>query len=238
MNGSKLKPIRSRLSINTAFEINWFLSRDLTCQPNCTTTKTTSGPHDLTSLVPADMVSLIGDISSSLHPLEKRKKKRILIYLSTLKSKYIFLAVTILHYMPKARKKIKSFLFFIVPSMVFSALPINLINNLINSGNLTNSWINSALRATQEHKNSSYCDFTNEDVKPKKSYTTCPSSSNKGVVDSIPQSFTHLGPTTIPCELNRVPTLTGLHHTGGGKAIKLYYVISEHDKCTIENKTQ
>lgn len=64
---------------------------DRTCQPNCATTKATSGPHHLTSLVPADMMSLIGDISCSLHPLEKGKAERILIHLNLLKGKHIFL---------------------------------------------------------------------------------------------------------------------------------------------------
>lgn len=67
-------------------------SLDHTCQPNCATTKATSGPHHLTSLVPADMVGLIGDISCSLHPLEKEKnEKRILIPTSPLKCQHLFL---------------------------------------------------------------------------------------------------------------------------------------------------
>lgn len=54
-------------------------SLDHTCQPDCATAKATSGPHHLPSLVPADVVSLISDISCSLHPLEKKRKK-ILVY--------------------------------------------------------------------------------------------------------------------------------------------------------------
>lgn len=67
---------RSRLSIiNTVLEklVN---SLDRTCQPNGTTTKAASGPHHLSSLVSADMVGLIGDISCSLHSLGKKGEKR------------------------------------------------------------------------------------------------------------------------------------------------------------------
>lgn len=67
-------------------------SLDHTCQPNCATAKATSGPHHLPSLVPADVVSLISDVSCSLHPLEKKKRKKKHSRLnSPLKCQYISL---------------------------------------------------------------------------------------------------------------------------------------------------
>lgn len=63
----------SSFSIKVVTEANWVFSGNYTCEPNGATTKTTSGPHHLPSLVPADMVSLVGDIGRSLHALKKEQ---------------------------------------------------------------------------------------------------------------------------------------------------------------------
>lgn len=148
-------------------------------------------------------MSLIGDISCSLHPLEKRNK--IQIHLSPLKSKHIFLAVTILYNMPKSRRKIKtnSFLFFIVHSMAFGALhtPVKLtLEPPRNTKTLTTVALQMKMLNLRK-------------VKQVAQVPRTPGSG--GLQGPVFHSIVHSasiywGPTSIPSELNRVPTLTEL----------------------------
>lgn len=49
---------------------NWFVCSCITCEPDCTSSETSSGSHDLPSLAAADMMGLVNHISGLLQILQ------------------------------------------------------------------------------------------------------------------------------------------------------------------------